>query len=332
MSPNERAEQPNATNTEDKVASIQHLPFEPTVAGAQAPPPYECRGVKVFGFPLLADAAPLRDLCDRYLSMAASAGITFEPVLVGPNVCTVMLEALDYMSLEVTTPPWNDFGEIPQQELLFAVPVLRKQDGQVVESGIFISHIFVDDQASSITGREVLGLPKLMANFSLDPDFPTTGPIVMRLQGRTTKGGPIQLIKAVTIDAPLGLPPLSVGVRIGRFVGPFDSLFQGIDNFADLERAFESSSMFGYSSRILIDPEHPDRDVFQSLIRCTYASTNRITGLLSPATVTLTPMGYLDIARTLGIQTNYAGEALSTNPYYLEADFSLGDVSTLWRS
>ena len=152
---------------------MAHIPYEATIAGTQALPPYQCTGVKVFVFPLLADTAPLQTLCDKFLNIAPSAaGITFEPIPSAPNTCTLIIEAIDYTSLTAPTPPWNDFGETPQRELLFSFPVVRKQGNVPVETGIFVPYIFVDDPASAFTGREVTGLPKMLASFSLNRNFP----------------------------------------------------------------------------------------------------------------------------------------------------------------
>jgi hypothetical protein len=69
-----------------------HIPYEATIAGTQGPPPYECTGVKVFAFPLLANAAPLQNLCNQFLNIAPpAAGITFEAQLSAPNTCTVTI-------------------------------------------------------------------------------------------------------------------------------------------------------------------------------------------------------------------------------------------------
>jgi hypothetical protein len=65
---------------------MAHIPYEATIAGTQGLPPYQCTGVKVFAFPLLADAAPLQTLCNQFLNIAPSAaGITFEPILSALN-------------------------------------------------------------------------------------------------------------------------------------------------------------------------------------------------------------------------------------------------------
>jgi len=318
---------------------MAHNPFEPTIAGAQALPPYVCTGVRTFGFPLLADALPLQALCDQFLNIApAGEGISFEPIpadpiLYGPDACFVLLEALDYQSLKATTPPWDHLGEAPQQELLFAVPVLRYQDGFPIEAGIFIPYIFVENQGSALTGREVLGLPKLLANFTLKRDFPQSGSISMRLVGRTDMGGSIKSNQFVKISSPLNaLVPPSFGVRFGRFFGPLDVLFAGTAAFALIANAQTTGSTFGYSTRILIDPETPATDAYRSIMRCTYASTNNATGFLPPVSVTLAKLVDLDVQSSLGIRATAGGKALPISPYFLDADFSLEGVTTLWHS
>jgi hypothetical protein len=287
---------------------MAHIPYEATIAGTQGPPPYECTGVKVFTFPLLADVAPLQTLCNQFLNIAPSpAGITFEPIPSAPNTCTVMIEALDYQSLKARTPPWNDLGEAPQHELLFSFPVVRKQGGRPVETGIFVPYIFVDDQASAFTGREVVGLPKVLADFSLDRNFPASTPIKIRFPERSTKG-PIQLVDLVTISTITALAPLGLPMTLN------------------------TTSVFGFSTRILINPQSPATDSYRSIMRCTYASTPTATGPLPPAKVILTPIVGLDIQSTLGIRPDFFGNVISLSPYFMETDFFLEGVTTLWES
>jgi hypothetical protein len=287
---------------------MAHIPYEATIAGTQGPPPYQCTGVKLFAFPLLADIAPLQTLCDQFLNIAPNrAGITFEPIPSAPNTCTVMIEALDYRSLKAPTPPWNDLGEVSQHELLFSVPVWRKHGGVLVESGIFVPYIFVDDQASALTGREVVGLPKLLADFTLDRNFPASRPIKMRFQERRASG-PIRLVDLVKISTISGVAPLT------------------------LPMVPTPASMFGFSTRILMNPQSAATDSYRSIMRCVYASTPTATGPLAPAKVTLTPIVDLDIQSTLGIRPDIFGNVISLSPYFLEADFFLEDVTTLWES
>jgi hypothetical protein len=287
---------------------MSHSPYETTIAGSQALPPYDGTDIRVFVFPLLANAEPLQILCDQCLNIApAAAGITFEPALSELNTCTVIMEALDYPSLKATTPPWDDFGATAQRELLFSFPVVRKQGGAPVEFGIFIPYIFVDDQGSSLTGREVLGLPKLLATFPVFRNFPMSGAITMRFPGRRMIGGPVQQanivrIAAVNNFAPLGIPTLT------------------------------TTSMPAFSTRVLINPQTPAMDSYRSIMRSVYSSTTTAMGLLPPAKVILSQLLHLDIQETLGIVPDALGNVISSNPYFLDSSLSLGEVTTLWES
>ena len=287
---------------------MAHVPYEATIAGTQGPPPYECTGVKAFGFPLLADAAPLQTLCNQFLNIAPNAaGITFEPILSAPNTSTVIIEAIDYASLRAPTPPWNGLGEAPQRELLFSFPVVRKQNNVAVETGIFIPFIFVDDPASAFTGREVVGLPKMLASFSLNRSFPASPPIKVRFQERRT-GAPIRIIDIVSIS-PIGtIPP------------------PGVPTLPT------PTSMVGFSTRILINPQSPAADSYRSIMRCIYASTPTAAGALPLAKVVLTPIVGLDIQSTLGIRADAFGNVTSFSAYFVESDFFLENVTTLWES
>jgi hypothetical protein len=313
---------------------MPHVPFEPSIAGAQAPPPYACTGVKAFGIPLLADAAPLQALCNHFLSIAPpSAGISFEPIQVAPDTCSVTLEALDYTSLMPTTQPWSDLGGVSQHELLFAVPVVRSQNGVPVEVGIFIPYIFVDNLGSALAGREVLGLPKILARFTLDRNFPASRPIAMRFEGRKTVATPIQLDQIVKIAAHPSTSVLpSIRIPIDMFFGPFEILFSGSTALAMI-LAQAAGPTIGFSARMLVDPGTPITDAFQSILRSTYTTALiRDSGLLPPVDVTLAPLLDLDMQTTLGIRSGAGGKITSPNPFFLDFDFELGGLTTVWHS
>jgi hypothetical protein len=284
------------------------MPFEPTIAGTQAPPPYDGTNVKVFAMPLAADFAPLQAVCNQYLSIASPAsGITFEP-FGSAGICTVVLEVLHYPALRVPTPPWDDFGSTEQCELLFSIPVVRKQAGVIVEYGIFIPYIFVDDPGSAFSGREVLGLPKVLASFAVNRNFPASDPLKMSFAGRIKVGGPIQirdLVKVTPIPG-LVLPPLLPTLT--------------------------TVSMLGFSSRVFINPQNLAADSYQSIMRCTYTSTGGFLSNLPPVRVDIMPLLHLDIQATLGLRTNAAGQIVSNFPYSLTSDFKLDGVTTLWET
>lgn len=309
---------------------MNHTPFEPTIAGTQFPPPYSFTGLKAFGFPLLADLAPLQDLCDRHLAIApAGAGISFEPIAIALNTAVVVLQVLDYPSLTATTPPWNDFGGAPQREAYFAVPVVRKQGGLPIDVGLFLPCIFVDNPISAFTGREVLGLPKLLAGFSAVRSFPAQ-PIVVRFDGRKAKGQPIQLKQLLKVSkVPGTLAPPTFGARIGLFYGALDAVFNASAEFVQIDAAHVSGSFFGFSSRTLVGPSAAVADAYRSIMRCTYTTSNVASGFLPPTTVRLKKLFEFDIESMLGIRS-VAGETLAINPFFVECDLTLSAPVDLW--
>jgi hypothetical protein len=68
--------------------------------------------------------------------------------------------------------------------------------------------------------------------------------------------------------------------------------------------------MFGFSTRILINPESPATDSYRSIMRCVYASTPIATGRC-PGEGALTPIVGLDIQSTLGIRPDAFGNVVS---------------------
>ena len=300
---------------------MARLPYEPTIAGMQAPPPYDATDVRLFGFPLVAGLPQIRTLCRQFLN---SGGDTFEPV---SN--TVTVEVLDYGGLRARTPPW-DVYTIPQQELLLAIPVRRFRRGMFVEFGVFIPFIFVDDQSSAFTGREVLGLPKMLGQFLLDRDYPLTGPISMSLQARVAGGTSVTELIRVRSTVPFAERPENKATII-RFFGPLE-LFKEASDYKEIEKLSRTNEMIGFSPRILIDPGTPDRDAYRSVHRCRYVEERISVSALGPAAVILRTFKGLDIARALGLTVDQDGDrmsALSANPYRIDSNFTLGDVTTL---
>ena len=310
---------------------MSHVPYEPTIAGTQFPPPYKFPGLKAFGFPLLADLSVLQDLCDDFLAIApAGKGISFAPIAIAPNDALVVLQVLDYPALIATTPPWDAFGGAPQQEAYFAVPVVRKQGGQPVEIGLFLPFIFVDNATSAFTGREVFGMPKLLAAFQDVRDFPQQ-PIVVRFEGRKAAGDPFQLRRLLKVaQVPGTIAPPTFGARIGMFFGPLDALFAASPLFGLIDAAHASGSFFGFSSRMLIGATAASSDRYRSIMRCSYETSNVAAGFLPPTTVAFKPLFEFDLKSALGIRT-LGGEALALNPFFVSCDMTLAAPVNLWE-
>jgi hypothetical protein len=308
---------------------MAHEPFEPSIAGSQGFPPYECSNVKIFAFSLPARVRPLQEVCDQFLNLAPEITGRFAPNPPDDDI-RVALEVAVYESIEVPTPQWHTFGKIRQQELLFYVPVTRTKPNNTIEEGIFISHIFVDDQGSAFTGREVLGMPKMLADFHINPFFPDAGTTIeMRLKGRNAINEPVGFCPVVKIEpSSRRREPRSTDRPNRRFEGQIES-FRNPD--CSEKSAGTSRVIPGFSSRILSNPEERDKDSYQSIMRYEFHMGHSIFSSLPPAKITLRPLGLLDIARRLGIETNGKGE-VESSVRVTTTDFDLLKITTLWQT
>ena len=128
----------------------------------QMQPPFAFSDVTMSVFPLRASMPSLENFCRNYLNQ--------DPELVQfrPFIPFVYLVILDYgrMSLEAANMGW-----VSQREVAFGIPLRwlnGGENGPEFHDWAFSSpFIFVDNELSMSTGREVYGWPKLLAR--LDP-------------------------------------------------------------------------------------------------------------------------------------------------------------------
>ena len=122
----------------------------------QTKPPVRFDGVTTRVFPLKANMHRLSAFCDAYLNLAPEVAY-FRPALP-----YVYLMVIDYgkMSAEVANLGW-----VAQHEIAFAVPLewYRVEGGRRVfaDWASVCPFIFVDNEMSLSTGREVYGWPKV---------------------------------------------------------------------------------------------------------------------------------------------------------------------------
>jgi hypothetical protein len=123
----------------------------------QLVPPFLFKDVTMSVFPLRANLPRLRSFCDAYLNRAKDLFV-FEPF-----VPYVYLIVLDYgkMATELANMGW-----VSQIEVAFSVPLkwMAVRDGvpRFHDWAVNCPFIFVDNELSMTTGREVFGWPKML--------------------------------------------------------------------------------------------------------------------------------------------------------------------------
>lgn len=126
-------------------------------------PPFLFREVTYRVFPLKANMARLTDFCDKYLNMDIPASIChFRPALP-----YVYMMVLNYGSMSAASVRAQNVGWVAQREVTFTVPLewWREENGRMVfkDWACVSPFIFVDDDMSVATGREIYGWSKIKA-------------------------------------------------------------------------------------------------------------------------------------------------------------------------
>ena len=124
-------------------------------------PPFLFSGVTSRVFPLKANMARLTQFCDSYVNMDIPAEI----VHYRPALPYVYLMVLDYGSMSSASMSAQNVGWVAQHEVAFTVPLERwkLENGTLVfqDWACVSPFIFVDDELSLTTGREIYGWPKV---------------------------------------------------------------------------------------------------------------------------------------------------------------------------
>lgn len=125
-------------------------------------PPFLFTGVTSRVFPLKANMARLTQFCDSYVNMDIPPDI----VHYRPALPFVYLMVLDYGSMSSASMQAQNVGWVAQHEVAFTVPLerWRMEHGKLVfkDWACVSPFIFVDDELSLTTGREIYGWPKVV--------------------------------------------------------------------------------------------------------------------------------------------------------------------------
>lgn len=131
-------------------------------------PPFQLGDVQLLGFAMKVDSRKIKRLVD--LALNGTGCRTNITPRYEPNSDVVMIEWLRYGSMRSRAAPCA----ASQNEFLIRFNVRTVGPKPAVHS--FVPLLFVDEPWSLVTGREVLGNPKIPAAFSVGAGLPPTAP------------------------------------------------------------------------------------------------------------------------------------------------------------
>lgn len=310
-----------------------------------APPNYQFPDVLVRSFLIPADINRLGAVCDKLLNVvpAAECGFEFTPI-----VPYVFLGVLSYPKMLDVDPMYAGQGFSTQNELFFAFMVAKWISifpGDPLLSSfqifggfsMFFPYIFVDSPWSAITGREVIGYPKLIARFDPQPQMPqpafelTASTDVLSPFDPATRLGhkPFVIIKPSAGAPPQAAAPPNV-------FWPWAHLAPATLQVADagLRLLLDDLSIFTSTPTVQLkqfrDAAGDAAASYQAIVQGHFSMSNlRPSAALPQMDITIPSYDSLNIAETLGIPVNGAETVQSIEQINMQIDMTYSNVTNL---
>lgn len=283
------------------------ISFIPRIDDPEIPPPYKFPGITIMSFQLPATLANLQTLCDQLLNIGSLADRGFE---YRAFTDFVDMEIVTYPKMLFDQPPFSNMGYATQQELYFRFYVWKFNliGGLLFPDlfpQLFFPFIYVDNSWSMISGRNVIGLPKVMAQFCPTPMLGTkplqitASALALKSFSAATK---LDWQPIVQIDPRKGVAAAKAPTGSWPWVG-----LAAKPAIADLHlkvhsQAFTANlpSMFS-TVQLKQFRDLPTGACFQAVVNTPFTPSNPLPlKALEPVTVTVNSYASLDIPGSLG--------------------------------
>jgi len=281
------------------------IPYVSRTDDPEIPPPYAFPGVTIMSFRLPASLSKLQLLCDQLLNIGSLADRGFEyRAFLG----FVDIEIVTYPKMMFDQQPFSNRGFASQQELYFRFYVWKftSVGGVLFPVNVpefFFPFIFVDNSWSMISGRSVIGFPKVITKFEpetvlgTNPFQITASALVLRTFSPTTKldWAPIVELKPSKTTGAVN-PPSGVWPWIGlgaTILDPYlNELWQRV--LANVPQIFSTVQLKQFR-------DTPDEACYQAVVATPFTPLNiRAPQPLPPVTITVNSYASLDIPGSLG--------------------------------
>ena len=311
------------------------ISFIQRIDNPEIPPPYKFPGITIMNFQLPANMANLQGLCDELLNIGTLADRGFE---YRAFTDFVDMEIVTYPRMMFDQLPYSQWGYATQQELYFRFYVWRFDliGGLLFPElfpELFFPFIYVDNSWSMISGRNVIGYPKIMAQFDptpmlgADPLRIKASALAMQTHSPTTelKMHPIVEINpsgaAAAPEVPGGVWPW-VGLAAKTNILDPNLQQQSQAFLAGIPNIFSTVQLKQFR-------DLPSGACFQAVVSTPFTPSNfGVPKPLPPVTVTVNSYASLDIPGSLGFPA--ATPLRPALQYSVSLDMSMGNGSDLF--
>jgi hypothetical protein len=306
------------------------ISFIQRIDDPEIPPPYRFPGITIMSFQLPATLANLQAFCDELLNIGSLADRGFE---YRAFTDFVDLEIVTYPKMLFDQPPFSNMGYATQQELYFRFYVWKFNliGGLLFPDPfpqLFFPFIYVDNSWSMISGRNVIGFPKVMAQFrptpmlGANPFQITASALVLKSFSAASQldWQPIVQINprkgVAALKAPKGRWPW-VGLAVKPNIADPHLKVQSSAFMADLPSMFSTVQLKQFR-------DLPANACFQAVVNTPFTPSKiGMPKALPPVTITVNSYATLDIPGALGFAS--ATPLQPTLQYSVTLDMSMGN-------
>jgi hypothetical protein len=318
------------------------IPFIQRDGEIEEPPPYSFPGVTIRSYRLLAEWSALYALCNQQLNIDTleKRGFVYFPLPLIP-LNYVDMEILTYPKLVDDNPETPFRGFITQQECYFRFLVVKYVPFGLLlipqEFSMFFPYIAVTESWSMVTGREVIGLPKLLVRIDI-PGYPQNTVVSTETFDSYSPQAELEWRPMVTAQpaAPgaVDMTPPALPWPWGNLdLGALDPTHQAL-----FDETFAATG-FGAFSTVQLkqfrDAADAEAACYQALLRAEYGVSNiEWMGFTPPSKITIPAYASLSIAETLGLMPALGSTAADVYyepvfEYSLKCDMTYGNVTVL---
>ena len=308
------------------------------------PHPFGFTGVKFYSFLLEADAAALRELCDKYLNRPSAGRVAYTPLL-----SRILLGVAVIERAQPVDGPASRLGWVPEIDAAFWVPVmaLHRRGDRSLASHLawFQPYLFVDHPWAVAAGREIYGFAKALARIEAPKNLGE--PAVFKIQTPAVPQPDPQaevqwrdLVNLTRTDAQdevslstRWLHPLEVLGHFARTLVPNGELLSLAEEIPDI-----ALSMFLHPREVPVvflkqfrDVADPRRACYQAIVEAPARMTSfQGAGLLDGAyALDVTPCETHPLARELGLRGQ---QQPVLGAWHVDFGFVMETGTEVWRA
>jgi hypothetical protein len=300
----------------------------------QIPPNYTYQTVGTRGFPLAASYPVIERLVERSLNEnLQGSGRSYTPIPTHHTDDTFLyMMVVSYKSMASTCPPFDRWGWMSQEEVVFAIPLLAWEGDTPTGVALYSPYCFVDNAWSMVTGNMIAGYQKGLASFQLQPHLGNPYPIQIATTVFTDfdPSTHLSLERWISVE-PRASPRAERKGEVSSPFGPLEDLcgpgsrFEVDETILALLRKADRTGLYDTVQLLQVrDPYVPALAAYSEVVTFAVQVKPPYDGdLLDGAVIDIRSFDSLRVVESLGLKREQDHWLVPFLPYWFRCDFDL---------